>query len=912
MKENCIDCILRTDTDITPEQLFFMTRYVPYRVVKMMGESPCCFFERTIEKFQGVMVYLDIIGFTKIVDGYMKTGRDVADLTNTLSDYYSVVIETVRGFGGSVFQFAGDSILICFERLKDENNENNLRRALAAMILILELSNNYNTVSEEFVHFKLRPKIGMGRGEIFQIFLGDTEYSMTPVLTGAAVIQAIKMEEACTTQEIVVSIPVWDLACQIGLERYFAEQEGFYHLTDIPEDFAASVERPEYIDVETWFTNPRFYNRLYSFINPVIFSRIKNNVQGFDGEYRNVTCCMVRFDGVFGQVVSEASIAEGYESLNKIYKDLQDIANRFTGYCGKPDLSDKGIVFPVFFGMPVAIENKERMALLFAYKLIEEEEKAGGKIIVNVGISTGVVYAGEFGANMRKDFTIVGNAINFAARLMMNATNHGSFTVFIDEATKAETDAMSETETMPGIMLKGFSEMQTVYHLLSIKRDIEKVRHKTELFGRSGELSALRALYEKTRQGELCFAPIVGDIGLGKSYLVQDFISDIMASYTDTVIMYGRAYSYEGSTPFFLWNDIIKRVVGITDSMQGEMLLLHVVNKFVRELPAYKNWVSYFLSVLGYGFAENPVTARLDAAAKQQQFFLLVYTLLVNYAENHPLVIVLENLQWADNLSLHLLSYIFRQSKNVPILIIPVSRESKKIKRIFSLNNIKVMRLAPLNDIAASRLTAKLLNFETPDKLLSAKIVALSGGNPLYIRSIVESLISNKKIVKNDAGYYYPAKPIDDIKIPYTIENLIVVQLNALSYESQVICKNASAIGRTFSLSALEALMSETISSEVLDRSLTELEESGFIICDNAKRTLFTFKDVMVRDVLYRTIIESTRKSLNIAMINYLEEKYKDNIRSAVDKLLYYAEQAKDTDAIAKYTNLAAESECNA
>ena len=135
------------------------------------------------------------------------------------------------------------------------------------------------------------------------------------------------------------------------------------------------------------------------------------------------------------------------------------------------------------------------------------------------------------------------------------------------------------------------------------------------------------------------------------------------------------------------------------------------------------------------------------------------------------------------------------------------------------------------------------------------------------------------------------------------IENLIVVQLNALSYESQIICKNASAIGRTFSLSALEALMSETISPEVLEYSLNEIEESGFIICNNAKRTLFTFKDVMVRDVLYRTIIESTRKSLNMAMINYLEEKYKDNIRSVADKLLYYAKEAKDADAIAKYTN---------
>ncbi|MGI5091903.1 AAA family ATPase [Treponema socranskii] len=907
MKENCIDCILRTDTDITPEQLFFMTRYVPYRVVKMMGESACCFFERTIEKFQGVMVYLDIIGFTKIVDGYMKTGRDVADLTNTLSDYYSVVIETVRGFGGSVFQFAGDSILICFERLKDESDENNLRRALAAMMLIIDLSNNYNTVSEEFVNFTLKPKIGMGQGEIFQIFLGDTEYSMTPVLTGAAVIQAIKMEEACTTQEIVVSIPVWNLACKMGLERCFAEQEGFYHLTDIPEDFASSVERPEYIDVETWFTNPRFYNRLYSFINPIIFSQIKNNVQGFDGEYRNVTCCMVRFDGVFQQAVSEASIAEGYASLNKIYKDLQDIASRFSGYCGKPDLSDKGIVFPVFFGMPVAIEYKERMAMLFANKLIEEEQKEGGKIIVNVGIATGVVYAGEFGANMRKDFTIVGNAINFAARLMMNATNHGAFTVFIDEATKSKTAAISETETMPGIMLKGFSEMQTVYHLLIIKKDTGKVNHKTELLGRSGELAALASLYEKSRRGELCFAPIIGDIGIGKSYLVEQCTSDIMAKYADTVVMYGRAYSYESGTPFFLWRDIIKRVVGITDSMQGEMLLLHVLNKFARDLPSDKNWVSYFLTTLGYSFAENPVTARLDAATKQQHFFSLVYTLLVNYAENHPLVIVLENLQWSDNLSLHLLSYLFRKPKTAPILIIPVSRESKTIKRLYSLNNMKVLRLAHLRDATAAQLAAKLLDFETPDKLLIAKIVAVAGGNPMYIEVIVESLISGKKIDKTEDGHYHLVGPVNDIKIPYTIENVILVQLNALPYEAQVICKNASVIGRTFSLDVLEALVGETISHSVVEHSLAELEAHGFILCNNAKRTLFTFKDATMRDVIYKTIIESTRKSLNTAIMNYLEEKYKDNIRPAVGKLLYYAEEAKDDDAIAKYTKLAAE-----
>ena len=341
--------------------------------------------------------------------------------------------------------------------------------------------------------------------------------------------------------------------------------------------------------------------------------------------------------------------------------------------------------------------------------------------------------------------------------------------------------------------------------------------------------------------------------------------------------------------------------------MQGEMLLLHVLNKFARDLPSDKNWVSYFLTTLGYSFAENPVTARLDAATKQQHFFVLVYTLLVNYAENHPIVIVLENLQWSDNLSLHLLSFLFRKPKTAPILIVPVSRESKTVKRLYSLNNMKVLRLAHLRDATAAQLAAKLLGFKTPDKLLIAKIIVAAGGNPMYIEVIVESLLSSNKIAKDKDGHYRLIDPVNDIKIPYTIENVILVQLNALSYEAQVICKNASVIGRTFSLDVLEALVAETISHDVVEHSLAELEAHGFILCNNAKRTLFTFKDATMRDVIYKTIIESTRKSLNTAIINYLEEKYKDNIRQAAGKLRYYATEAKDDDAVAKYTKLAAE-----
>ncbi|MBP3710821.1 MAG: AAA family ATPase [Treponema sp.] len=907
MKENCIDCLLRTDTDVTNEELFAMTRYVPYRVVKDMGMSTCCFFEKRIEKLFGIIVYLDIKGFTKIVDGYMKTGRDVADLQSTLSDYYSVVIESVREFGGSVFQFAGDSILICFDRLKNESDENNFRRAFAAMIRVLDLSDNYNVVSEQIVGFSLHPKIGMGQGEFFQVTLGTTNRYMTPVLAGTAVIQAVKMEEMCEKQEIVVSFPVWNLACNIGLEKNFAEQEGFFHLTDIPEDFVNSVERPEYIDPEELFSNPRFYNRVYSFISPIILNQIKNNVEGFSGDYRNVTCCMVRFDGVFTKPISESSIAEGYTRLNKVYEVMQDISVRFGGYCGKPDLSDKGIVFPVFFGMPAVIENKERMAVLFANALIEEEKASGGNLSVSIGISTGVAYAGEFGANMRKDFTIVGNAINFAARLMMNASNHGQFAILIDEATRRKTEKMCAAESRPGIMLKGFAAKQTVYQFIALKKQTEKAYHRTALLGRERERAVLMALYKKCRAGGICFAPIIGELGVGKSYLVEQFVVDATRQYNDVVTLYGTAYPYENETPFFLWRNIIKHIAGITDKMQGEQLLIHVVNIFARELSTDKNWVSYFLSLLGYKFVENPVTAKLDIATKQQHLFSIVHTLLAHYARQSPLIIILEDIHWSDTMSLHMLEYLFAHETTEPIFVIPFSRESGSIKQFFALNNIKVMHLARLDDNAVASLAETLLHFKTPDKELINKIVAMANGNPFFTETIVDSLIDSKTVVKNDEGFYEPIKEINELKVPYTIQNVVLAQLNTLPFEAQIICKNASVIGRTFSVSVLSVLLPESITQEVFDMSIDGLVEQGLIICDNAKKTLFSFKEMLIRDVIYRTIIESTKRSLNRMLVEHFETIHKDNIAAVADKLLYYATEAKEKEAIEKYSKLAAE-----
>src|SRR5574344_1712495 len=908
MEKNCTKCVLRSDQHVTSEEMSLMARYVPYRVVKAMGESPCCFFEKRNERIEGFVVYLDIIGFTPIVAEYMKTKKDVADLCGTLSDYYSVIIETIREFGGSVFQFAGDSILIAFEKLPGESDEDDLKRALAAMILTLDLSNNYNVVSEKYVNFTLRPKIGIGQGEFFQIMLGDRGRFVTPVITGAAVIQAVQMEEVCDKQEIVLSFPAWMSACKVGLETNFAEEEGFFHLTSTPDNFANTVIRPDYFDEEELFQNPRFYNRLYSFINPIILHQIRNSFHGFDGDYRTVTCCMVRSDGVFTKIINRESVSQGYGNLNSIYNLIQEKASRYGTFCGKPDLSDKGIVFPVLFGVPSAIENKEATAVIFANEILKAEKTAGSATAVNVGIASGSVYAGEFGANTAKDFTVVGSTINFAARLMMNASNHGRFTIFMDEETKQKAETVCDTEVKPGITLKGYEGEQTVYQFKLLRRESEKCFHKAGLFGRKKELGILAAQFEKACSGHVCVAPVMGEAGIGKSYLVEQFVADTMKRRPDTDAAYGFCYQYEESTLLYCWRDIIRRIIGMQDDLSGEEMSQSMEKVFLRVFPEEIAWITFFLNnIFGTSFPESPSVAEMDPQLKMTHLFDLVYRLFADYTKKGPLIIILEDIHWSDTASLRLLEYMITCSGCAPVFVIPVSRESDIIHQFFLSHGLSVIKLGPIDETSASKLTEKLLSLDIPETQLVERIVKTAGGSPFFIENIVQNLIENGVVARNNSGVFYLAKNVKSISIPSSIQNLILSRVNTLPYEEQVVCKTASVIGRAFTSDVLELLVPESLTKYTVEQALIDLVTHGIIAVDENDSRSYTFKDITICDVVYDTVLETTRREINKSILLYLERKNSVNLSAVSERLEYYAIEAKDYDKVLEYSIVSAQ-----
>lgn len=892
-----------TNEQADPEEMFLMTRYIPFRVSKAIAEPNSTFMERLIEHLEGVVIYLDIKGFTSIVNGYMQSGRDVAELRNTVSDYYSVIIETVREFGGSVFQFAGDSILICFDRFPNETNDDTFRRALGAMVLVLELSDNYNAVSQKYVNFSLHPKIGMGQGDFFQVMVGNRGSYITPVLAGTAVVQAVKMEEMCTRQEIVLSPSAYQSACNIGLGANFAEVGGFYHLINVPEGFSNSVERPDWVDQYEWFEHPEFYSRAFSFVNPIIWNQIKNNVEGFDGDYREVTCCMVRFDGVFPEAITEDSIADGYYRMNEIYEIMHALALRFGVYCGKPDLSDKGIVFPVFFGMPTAIEDKEMAAILFADAIIKEEKKRGEEVCVHIGISTSVAYAGEFGANTRKDFTIVGNAINFAARLMMNASNHGQYAVFLDRTTKRRVTSMCNVESQPGIVFKGFTTKQTVYQFKSLKKTVIEEERKTPLIGRTEELAHLFASYVVSRRGKLKIVPITGEVGSGKSFLAETLVTDVLMMHSKTPILHGTASRFENATPFYLWRDIIKQVVALEDSMTEDEVMAKASAVFEKCFPEEKEWLPFFLDSLGYNF-EDELSSEVDSVTRLSKLYELSHKLLIAYAKKHPIIIMLENVQYADASSFDMIEYLLMEESNVPILLLVISRDELQLKRLCDAYELPLIHLKKLSESDSLTLVKLLLNFKIPDEVLAQKIISIADYNPLFIEHIVESLIDNEKIIPDEQGYYYAPQHIEKIEIPLSIQNLILAQLNTLPFDKQVICKNASVIGYDFTFDELAILTEENASESEIKEALDELVLNKLLVCNDKNKTQYSFKNNITKDVIYRSIVGQTKRRLNRTMMEYIENNNKDSLSSVAELLLHYAREAREDENIIRYADL--------
>jgi len=595
-----------------------------------------------------------------------------------------------------------------------------------------------------------------------------------------------------------------------------------------------------------------------------------------------------------------------------------------------------------FFGAPIAHEDDPERGCRAALEITAEAQRYAEKLgkergiqgfNVRVGINTGLVVVGEVGTDLRMEYTAVGDAINLAAR-MESAAEPG--TVLITEATHKLIAPLFEAQAMAPLQVKGKAEPVLTYRVLAARPVAGKVRGvaglESPLVGREAEMAALRAALERLQAGVGGIVTIVSEAGLGKSRLVAEMRVGArhvvpLRSNPHVVPLQprpvqwveGRCLSYGTSIAYLLWLDVLRGLLGVTveDAPQQvrEKLRERVAALCGESSAGVFPYLARLLSV-PLDSATQSKLRDLDGQQWKAGTFDAMEALLLHAATERPLVLVLEDLHWADATSAELLERLLSLCDHAPVLFLclfrpqrecPCWRIKEAAARSYPHRHTDLW-LNPLS-IAESRiLVANLLRAacapprgveELPLKL-KERILAVTEGNPFHVEEVLRALIDQQAIVRDEAsGQWRAVQDVADIAIPDTLQGVLLARMDRLQEDARRVLQMAAVIGRIFLFRVLNAIAQE---EQQLDQHLLTLQRQE-LIRERARipELEYIFKHELTREVAYNGLLKKERRTFHRQVAEALERLFAQRIEEQLGLLAYHWERAEDAEKATAY-----------
>jgi len=556
-----------------------------------------------------------------------------------------------------------------------------------------------------------------------------------------------------------------------------------------------------------------------------------------------------------------------------------------------------------FFGAPLAHEDDAERAVRAALDMqdaaaaydrrLKEEQELD--FAVRVGINTGTVVVGEIGSDLRVEYTAIGDAVNLAQRVE-SAAQPG--TVLISGNTHHLVQALFHFRPLGPIQVRGRKEPVQVYQVLRPRpgriraRGVEGL--DSPLIGRDAELAALQACVERLLVGEGQVVFVVGEAGLGKSRLVAEVRTQMMVEADGRPLpqwMEGRCLSYRQPLSYGPFLEIIRDWAGFSPG-DTETQPLARLRQGVGELTGLEaaDLLPYLASLLMLPLPEELAqrVRHLDAETLQRRIYMALMDLLQSLARQRPLVIVLEDLHWADDVSLDLLCHLIPTVTTVPLLLCLVHRRvtDDAHRRPWQVAQERVpglctsVRMHPLSDEDSHQLVSNLLKVRhlppaVPPAVMNT-ILIKAEGNPFFVEEIIRSLIDNGAIVRDNGGWR--AMPLaESVIVPDTLQGVIMARLDRLDDEARRLLQTAAVVGRIFSFAVLAGVIrratapdSLTSSEEKLREHLPSLQQAELI--RQRGEGEYIFKHALTQEVAYRSLLRSRRRELHGLVGDCLEQ----------------------------------------
>lgn len=867
---------------------------------------------------QGTLLFADISGFTAMSEKLSQIGREGAEeVTAVVNRHFAVMLGILRDYKGELIRFGGDALLGMFE--EGHGRYNSATQAIQAAMKMQAAMDQFAETKTSQGVFPLQMSVGVHMGRFFAAQLGTAE-AMEYALFGADVNATAAIESAANAGQVLCDQGTYDaidseLLCTAvpvsGQNDYCAIE-----YIDLPP-----LPRPD-VPMETHFPLSPTLARLRRVVKQLdlltpympigLLSRLASDpsAPSLKGEHRLVANLFANVDGL-GEIAD--TLGPGCEetivaALNLYFTHMSQALRPYGGVVNKIDLYDHGDKLMVIFGAPVAHEDDAeravRAAIAMQAAFVEVAALLPGQFGLpalhlqqRIGISYGYVFAGYVGSYWRHEYTVMGDQVNLAARLM-SAAMPGS--VIVSEQVQRRVQTAVQLEPRGAVNLKGKSQPVALFAATGLKRIPEQVRGlkgmQSPLVGRKAEWAHLVQDVEALRQGHGRIISIIGDAGVGKSRLVRDWQKMVGESEADAHRMpvrwvMGRCLSYTESVSYTPFQEILHQLLQLSTDENPDLARQHIRQTMGEWMPldeadASLPYIANFLSIPLDEVTRERIRY-LDGEALQQRTFVALRGLIAAMAVARPLLILIDDLHWMDRASLDLLEYLMPLTGQVPLMFVWLFRPErekgcwelrrKAAKEMVEDDRYREIGLYGLNTAETQQMLLNLAPVQQWPPGVADLILNRVEGNPLYLEEVIRSLMNDGLLVKEadsdvPDGRWHFSETITSITVPDTLEGVLLARLDRLEELCRWTVQVASVVGRSFPFDVLSHTATAVTDRSVNDY-LTELQLVEII--REAQRNpelVYAFIHTLMQEVSYSTLAASARREYHRQIARYLED----------------------------------------
>lgn len=785
------------------------------------------------EWIRGAVLFADVSGFTSMSEALSVLGAEGAEiLTDILNRYFTEMIGILNAHGGQVMKFGGDAILCFFPDagcpMPDVGSPAMAAAAAGRMMQSITRLQNIRTPVKKFA---LQMKVGIAQGEVLLAGVGDPEVRCDYVFAGKPVDLSADAEHHAKAGEIIV----W--CDRLGnCPKGDCVEKGFCRM---PHDCGLRIADRGTTKLTTRISQDADPS---PYLIQEVCEMVKAGYHRYVGALQPVVPVFLQFSGF-----SYNAVTFDLQRLHEFFSLAMRITHQYGGRLNRISMGDKGSTMLILFGAPRQIEKKEELACRWALDLREQAKTAFPELGFKFGMTSGRVFSGIVGGSNRYEYTVMGDVVNLAARLMQGATRKQ---ICVDQELFEKTNGNFAFADLGPRQVKGKAKSVQVYALKE-KKEMRFAASKEDFIGRTAEIREILEHLEAAKAGNSGMVLIEGVAGVGKSFLAGQILSQ--ASKNGWSLLMGKGGT--GSRNYAPWIYVMTALLfGAKKPSPADLrnVLRETEESFVEFLPWH---LEYFgLQVVDCGISESDVRklkSQYDEDTKKNLFHHQICVILLKRVGKSPTLLHMDDLHWFDSLSKDLLLALLNHLKDQPLLVLTTTRPEWNKEEFINRSLCHTIALQPLEASDAREMAERFLGGPVKDPLVDF-LHQHTKGNPFFTRQLLEYLKQNDLVFARLGEWSITRGAA--IKKALSGEDVIVTQAERLTFPEKVHLRTAACVGPSFALEVLKSVLASKFSITAFQ----SLCSQGYFL--EAGDNQYAFPHDLVRETIYRSIPQRLRK----------------------------------------------------